>query len=122
MFIEAVKFVCFLFNAHRLEGILVFAVIGANFALQGLLFLISLPIILSILVSQGHSHQCTESFMCENVMDELKQMQPEDESKKKMLDFSTWNKRWSPMVKMVCFVCYVRMLLFCLLFYIKIKY
>ena len=87
MFIEAVKFVCFLFNAHRWEGILVFAVIGANFALQGLLFLISLPIILSILVSQGHSLQCTtESFMRENVMDELKQMQPEDESKKKMLD------------------------------------
>ena len=87
MFIEAVKFVCFLFNAHRWEGILVFAVIGANFALQGLLFLISLPIILSILVSQGHSLQCTtESFMRENVMDELKQTQPEDESKKKMLD------------------------------------
>ena len=86
MFIEAVKFVCLLFNAHIWEGILVFAVIGANFALQGLLFLISLPIILSILVSQGHSLQCTESFMRENVMDELKQTQPEDESKKKMLD------------------------------------
>ncbi|CAN6289012.1 unnamed protein product [Urochloa humidicola] len=35
---------------------------------------------------KGHSLQCTESFMRENVMDELKQMQPEDESKKKMLD------------------------------------
>ncbi|KAL6906500.1 hypothetical protein ACP4OV_004101 [Aristida adscensionis] len=35
---------------------------------------------------KGHSVQCTESFMRENVMDELKQMQPEDESKKKMLD------------------------------------
>nr|AAG13436.1 hypothetical protein [Oryza sativa Japonica Group] len=33
---------------------------------------------------KGHSVQCTESFMRENVMDELKQMQPEDESKKKM--------------------------------------
>ena len=77
---------CLLFNAHIWEGILVFAVIGANFALQGLLFLISLPIILSILVSQGHSLQCIESFMRENVMDELKQTQPEDESKKKMLD------------------------------------
>ncbi|KAG2550998.1 zinc finger HIT domain-containing protein 2-like isoform X2 [Panicum virgatum] len=35
---------------------------------------------------KGHSLQCTESFMRENVMDELKQMQPEDESKKKMID------------------------------------
>ncbi|XP_066346059.1 uncharacterized protein [Miscanthus floridulus] len=35
---------------------------------------------------KGHCVQCTESFMRENVMDELKQMQPEDESKKKMLD------------------------------------
>uniref|UniRef100_A0A0E0M9U6 HIT-type domain-containing protein n=1 Tax=Oryza punctata TaxID=4537 RepID=A0A0E0M9U6_ORYPU len=35
---------------------------------------------------KGHSVQCTESFMRENVMDELKHMQPEDESKKKMLD------------------------------------
>ncbi|CAD6204201.1 unnamed protein product [Miscanthus lutarioriparius] len=35
---------------------------------------------------KGHSVQCTESFMHENVMDELKQMQPEDETKKKMLD------------------------------------
>ncbi|KAK3156939.1 hypothetical protein QOZ80_2AG0114080 [Eleusine coracana subsp. coracana] len=35
---------------------------------------------------KGHSVQCTESFMRENVLDELKQMQPEDESKKKMLD------------------------------------
>ncbi|XP_015697191.1 zinc finger HIT domain-containing protein 2 isoform X2 [Oryza brachyantha] len=35
---------------------------------------------------KGHSVQCTESFMRENVMDELKQMQPEDESKKKMMD------------------------------------
>ncbi|CAN6306124.1 unnamed protein product [Urochloa humidicola] len=35
---------------------------------------------------KGHSLQCTESFMRENVMDELKQMQPADESKKKMLD------------------------------------
>ncbi|KAF0930474.1 hypothetical protein E2562_032901 [Oryza meyeriana var. granulata] len=35
---------------------------------------------------KGHSVQCTESFMRENVVDELKQMQPEDESKKKMLD------------------------------------
>jgi len=51
LFIEAVKFVCLLFNAHRGEGILVFAVIGTNFALQGLLFLISLQIIFVILVS-----------------------------------------------------------------------
>ncbi|GJN19919.1 hypothetical protein PR202_gb07235 [Eleusine coracana subsp. coracana] len=35
---------------------------------------------------KGHSVQCTESFMRENVLDELKQIQPEDESKKKMLD------------------------------------
>ena len=49
-------------------------------------FLASLQILLLILVSQGHSVQCTESFIRENVMDELKQMQPEDESKKKMLD------------------------------------
>ncbi|WVZ57406.1 hypothetical protein U9M48_007794 [Paspalum notatum var. saurae] len=40
----------------------------------------------SLLCYKGHSTQCTESFMRENVMDELKQMQPEDESKKKMLD------------------------------------
>lgn len=30
--------------------------------------------------------QCTESFMRENVTEELKQIQPEDESKRKMLD------------------------------------
>ncbi|KAG2627888.1 hypothetical protein PVAP13_3KG265073 [Panicum virgatum] len=35
---------------------------------------------------KGHSLQCIESFMRENVMDELKQTQPEDQSKKKMLD------------------------------------
>ncbi|XP_073000717.1 uncharacterized protein [Typha latifolia] len=33
-----------------------------------------------------HSLRCTESFMRENVMDELHQIEPEDETKKKMLD------------------------------------
>ncbi|WOL05695.1 zinc finger HIT domain-containing protein 2 [Canna indica] len=33
-----------------------------------------------------HSLRCTESFMRENVMEELKQVQPDDESKRKMLD------------------------------------
>ncbi|XP_020109951.1 zinc finger HIT domain-containing protein 2 [Ananas comosus] len=33
-----------------------------------------------------HSLRCTESFMRENVMGELQQIQPEDETKKKMLD------------------------------------
>ncbi|XP_008806932.2 zinc finger HIT domain-containing protein 2 [Phoenix dactylifera] len=33
-----------------------------------------------------HSLQCTESFMRENVMEELQQIQPEDETKTKMLD------------------------------------
>jgi hypothetical protein len=51
LFTEAVKFVGLLFYAHICEGISVFAVIGANFALQGLLFLISLQIIFLILVS-----------------------------------------------------------------------
>lgn len=35
---------------------------------------------------QGHSLRCTESFMHENVMDEMRQIQPEDETKRKMLD------------------------------------
>eukprot|EP00268_Persea_americana_P010179 TRINITY_DN14116_c1_g1_i2.p1 TRINITY_DN14116_c1_g1~~TRINITY_DN14116_c1_g1_i2.p1 ORF type:complete len:405 (+),score=72.01 TRINITY_DN14116_c1_g1_i2:304-1518(+) len=35
---------------------------------------------------KNHSHRCTESFMRDNVMGELQQMQPEDETKQKMLD------------------------------------
>lgn len=35
---------------------------------------------------QSHSLQCTESFMRENVVEELQQMQPDDETKQKMLD------------------------------------
>ncbi|XP_026424452.1 zinc finger HIT domain-containing protein 2-like [Papaver somniferum] len=35
---------------------------------------------------KGHSLQCTESFMRENVMAELNQTQPDDNSKQKMLD------------------------------------
>ncbi|KAH7686876.1 putative Zn-finger protein [Dioscorea alata] len=33
-----------------------------------------------------HSTRCTESFMRENVMEELKQIQPDDETKRKTLD------------------------------------
>ncbi|XP_074559109.1 uncharacterized protein LOC141815045 isoform X2 [Curcuma longa] len=33
-----------------------------------------------------HSLRCTESFMRENVMEELKQVQPDDETKRKMVD------------------------------------
>ncbi|KAM3402739.1 hypothetical protein ACQJBY_006512 [Aegilops geniculata] len=40
----------------------------------------------SLTCYKGHSVQCTESFMRENVTEELKQIQPEDESKRKMLD------------------------------------
>ncbi|KAJ4803525.1 HIT zinc finger family protein [Rhynchospora pubera] len=35
---------------------------------------------------KGHSLWCTESFMRDNVMDELQQMQPEEETKRKMMD------------------------------------
>nr|POE97664.1 zinc finger hit domain-containing protein 2 [Quercus suber] len=35
---------------------------------------------------KSHSLQCTESFMRENVVEELQQMQPDDETKQKMLD------------------------------------
>ncbi|KAJ7949556.1 Zinc finger HIT domain-containing protein 2 [Quillaja saponaria] len=35
---------------------------------------------------KSHSLRCTESFMRENVVEELRQMQPDDESKQKMLD------------------------------------
>lgn len=35
---------------------------------------------------QRHSTRCTESFMRENVMEELKQIQPDDETKRKTLD------------------------------------
>ncbi|KAJ3690340.1 hypothetical protein LUZ61_019504 [Rhynchospora tenuis] len=35
---------------------------------------------------KGHSLRCTESFMRDNVMDELQQMQPEEETKRKMMD------------------------------------
>ncbi|KAJ3682130.1 hypothetical protein LUZ60_014703 [Juncus effusus] len=35
---------------------------------------------------KNHSVRCTESFMRENVLDEMKQIQPEDETKKKMMD------------------------------------
>ncbi|KAF7825524.1 zinc finger HIT domain-containing protein 2 isoform X1 [Senna tora] len=35
---------------------------------------------------KSHSLRCTESFMQENVVQELQQMQPDDESKHKMLD------------------------------------
>ncbi|KAK4423108.1 hypothetical protein Salat_1893400 [Sesamum alatum] len=35
---------------------------------------------------KSHSLRCTESFMRENVMEELQQLQPDEESKSKMLD------------------------------------
>ncbi|XP_021757730.1 zinc finger HIT domain-containing protein 2-like [Chenopodium quinoa] len=35
---------------------------------------------------KSHSLRCTESFMRENVVDEMKQLRPDDESKKKMLE------------------------------------
>ncbi|GAB4857650.1 hypothetical protein Ancab_015556 [Ancistrocladus abbreviatus] len=35
---------------------------------------------------KSHSLRCTESFMRENVMEELRQLQPDDASKKKMLE------------------------------------
>lgn len=35
---------------------------------------------------QRHNLCCTESFMRENVMEELKQVQPDDETKRKMVD------------------------------------
>ena len=37
-------------------------------------------------MSQGHSIRCTESFMRDNVMEELQQMQPGEETKRKMMD------------------------------------
>uniref|UniRef100_A0ACD5TMY1 Uncharacterized protein n=1 Tax=Avena sativa TaxID=4498 RepID=A0ACD5TMY1_AVESA len=40
----------------------------------------------SLTCYKGHSVQCTELFMRENVTEELKQIQPEDESKRQMLD------------------------------------
>ncbi|CAK7335799.1 unnamed protein product [Dovyalis caffra] len=35
---------------------------------------------------KSHSERCTESFMRENVMEEMKQMEADDETKRKMLD------------------------------------
>ena len=35
---------------------------------------------------QSHSLRCTESFMRENVVEELRQLQPNDETKRKMLE------------------------------------
>ena len=35
---------------------------------------------------QSHSLRCTESFMRDNVVEELQQMQPDDQTKQKMLD------------------------------------
>ncbi|KAL0372919.1 UNVERIFIED_CONTAM: hypothetical protein Scaly_0973500 [Sesamum calycinum] len=35
---------------------------------------------------KSHSLRCTESFMRENVMEELQQLQPDEQSKSKMLD------------------------------------
>lgn len=35
---------------------------------------------------QSHSLRCTESFMRENVVEELQQMQSNDETKRKMLE------------------------------------
>ncbi|KAL3652153.1 hypothetical protein CASFOL_001834 [Castilleja foliolosa] len=35
---------------------------------------------------KSHSHRCTESFMRDNVMGELQQIQPDEENKSKMLD------------------------------------
>ncbi|KAK9275238.1 hypothetical protein L1049_022500 [Liquidambar formosana] len=35
---------------------------------------------------KSHSLRCTESFMRENVVEELRHMQPDDETKRKMLD------------------------------------
>ncbi|GMP31339.1 hypothetical protein CsSME_00005595 [Camellia sinensis var. sinensis] len=34
----------------------------------------------------SHCLRCTESFMRENVMEEMRQLQPDDENKQKMLD------------------------------------
>ncbi|XP_042482411.1 zinc finger HIT domain-containing protein 2-like [Macadamia integrifolia] len=35
---------------------------------------------------KAHSLRCTESFMRENVVEEFRQLQPNDETKRKMLD------------------------------------
>ena len=35
---------------------------------------------------QSHSERCTESFMRENVMEEMKLMQSDEQTKRKMLD------------------------------------
>ncbi|RVW91688.1 Zinc finger HIT domain-containing protein 2 [Vitis vinifera] len=43
-------------------------------------------IIPGFLYQKSHSLRCTESFMRENVVEELGQMQPDDETKHKMLD------------------------------------
>lgn len=40
----------------------------------------------SDMLLQSHSVCCTESFMRDNVLGELQQLQPDDESKQKMLD------------------------------------
>ncbi|KAL2903088.1 Zinc finger HIT domain-containing protein 2 [Bienertia sinuspersici] len=41
---------------------------------------------ISWLFWQSHSLRCTESFMRENVVDEMRQLRPDDESKRKMLE------------------------------------
>lgn len=37
-------------------------------------------------VLQSHSIRCTESFMRENVVEELRHLQPDDQTKRKMLE------------------------------------
>lgn len=39
-----------------------------------------------VVLWQSHSLRCTESFMKDNVMGELRQVHPDDESKMKMLE------------------------------------
>lgn len=41
---------------------------------------------LCLVLWQSHSLRCTESFMKENVVEELQQLQPDNETKQKMLD------------------------------------
>lgn len=41
---------------------------------------------ISFLLWQSHSLRCTESFMRENVVEELQQLKPNDETKQKMMN------------------------------------
>jgi len=51
----------------------------------GFFFFFFLILVLSRCV-QSHSERCTESFMRENVMEEMKLMQSDEQTKRKMLD------------------------------------